>query len=392
MRLFSVKLASILLFILAANSQVAAQVETKIIDTGAGLATVTRFPDGGIMVYDTGHWNHDASTFRAFQEFIGESEIDLLIASHSDGDHIAATDELFNEYRVNRVIRTGYARTTDAWEEHNDAIVKAARRGLTHDINYAEVNLPHGTIYSFGEATVTVLSGFHEPPAAWGLRGSEFRNGNSVVVRVSYKGKAILFTGDAVGREEESSPDAPAIATERYLIDNNTGSRSIESDVMLVPHHGSDDAASKEFIRAVGARWAIFSAGHAHRHPKRVTAQRFTDLGYEPKCLLRTDLGDNEGGKEWSEGSTPGSDPVGDDSIEVTLPETGDVVVRYEGRATIDCAEVDMPEGTSAPTIVKKSRSGICHTPESRWYDKTKNFEKFQNVESCVASGGRRVR
>ncbi|MEX3007207.1 MBL fold metallo-hydrolase [Hoeflea sp. TYP-13] len=68
------------------------------------LATVTRFPDGSIMVYDTGHWDHNAKVFSEFLQFIGDSDVDLLIASHSDSDHIAATDELFNECRQSRSV------------------------------------------------------------------------------------------------------------------------------------------------------------------------------------------------------------------------------------------------------------------------------------------------
>lgn len=108
---------------------------TRVIDTGAGLATVTRFDDGRIMVYDTGHWNHDDELFAAFQDFIGDSDIDLLINSHSDSDHLAATDELFSAYRVHRVIRTGFARDTGTWGAHDQAIEEAASIGLTHDIN-----------------------------------------------------------------------------------------------------------------------------------------------------------------------------------------------------------------------------------------------------------------
>jgi len=111
------------------------------------------------------------------------------------------------------------------------------------------------------------LSGFHEPPAEWGLEGSEFLNAGSIVIRVSYQGHSILFTGDAVGREEGSANDEPAIATERFLIDNSAH-RPIQSEVLIAPHHGSDDANSTEFIQAVAPRWVIFPAGHRYEHPR----------------------------------------------------------------------------------------------------------------------------
>lgn len=136
-----------------------ANVNVRIFDTGAGLATVTKFSNGQIMVFDTGHWDHDPEIFSSFESFIGDVDIDLLILSHSDSDHIAATDELLQEYRVHRVIRTGLERTTNAWIDADTAINNNELVGLTHDINLAEFSLPHGTAYHFGDTTVTVLSG-----------------------------------------------------------------------------------------------------------------------------------------------------------------------------------------------------------------------------------------
>lgn len=38
---------------------------------------------------------------------------------------------------------------------------------------------------------------------------------------------------------------------------------------------------------------------------------------------------------------------------------------------------------------VKKSSSGLCHPPESSWYERTKNFTGFRSLEECLHSGGR---
>lgn len=40
-------------------------------------------------------------------------------------------------------------------------------------------------------------------------------------------------------------------------------------------------------------------------------------------------------------------------------------------------------------SVVKKSRSEICHPFDSVYYERTKQFESFQTLESCLASGGR---
>jgi hypothetical protein len=47
------------------------------------------------------------------------------------------------------------------------------------------------------------------------------------------------------------------------------------------------------------------------------------------------------------------------------------------------------PATERAQGIVKKSRSGICHDPSSRWYAQTANYTAFDSLEACLRSGGR---
>lgn len=45
--------------------------------------------------------------------------------------------------------------------------------------------------------------------------------------------------------------------------------------------------------------------------------------------------------------------------------------------------------GSLAAPVVKLSRSGICHSTESPWYGKTRNFTAFDSMEDCFGAGGR---
>jgi len=38
--------------------------------------------------------------------------------------------------------------------------------------------------------------------------------------------------------------------------------------------------------------------------------------------------------------------------------------------------------------LVKKSNSGLCHPPQSNWYERTKNYRAFDSLEACLGSGG----
>lgn len=48
-----------------------------------------------------------------------------------------------------------------------------------------------------------------------------------------------------------------------------------------------------------------------------------------------------------------------------------------------------VPLTAQAGSIVKKTGSGLCHPPQSSYYDRIKTFKTFANLDACLASGGR---
>ena len=43
---------------------------------------------------------------------------------------------------------------------------------------------------------------------------------------------------------------------------------------------------------------------------------------------------------------------------------------------------------TANATVIKMSNSGLCHPPQSSWYERTKNYQPFDSLEACLNSGG----
>lgn len=43
---------------------------------------------------------------------------------------------------------------------------------------------------------------------------------------------------------------------------------------------------------------------------------------------------------------------------------------------------------TANASVVKRSNSGLCHPPESGWYERTKAYQAYKSVEACLESGG----
>jgi competence protein ComEC len=65
--------------------------------------------------------------------------------------------------------------------------------------------------------------------------------------------------------------------------------RALQSQVLLVPHHGSRSSSTAQFIAAVAPSWAIVPVGYRSRfgHPNAEVLARYRAAGVQ---LLRTDL------------------------------------------------------------------------------------------------------
>ena len=328
-------LVFILLLPLPAATQ---EMRTRVIDTGAGHASITVIPGGYYMVYDTGHWQNARQVRDSILNLIPADEaIDLLVLSHSDADHVGATDEIFERRRVRTVLRTGLWRGTAAWREADHAIRHAAETGATAVFDLRDNQMEPGMGFQLGDATVTFLAGDDCPnhyddvlPGSGDCtERSKARNAGSIVLRLEYAGKSILFTGDAVGRDEDD-PDlhSKPIATEAELLSRQSRF-PIDSDVIIAPHHGADNASSTKFIRAVDPEWVIFPAGTIHRHPRQNTACRYLLQGVPLEQILRTDRGDSVRAGEWDHEATNEGDTVGDDDIDIIIGADGTVRAEY---------------------------------------------------------------
>ena len=298
----------------------------RVVDVGAGECCIIKLPGGRNIIYDAGLGD---TAMNAIEELIPHEEpIDLMVLSHTDADHIGAVDEICDVYDVKKIIHSSKHRTTITWGEAETAI--DGEPGV-EEWDLAETPIEPGTVVDVGSPGVTVklICGFNEPPAEWNLtETSELNNAGSIVMQIEYKTKSILFCGDAVGRHI-GSPESTCIAAEKFMVDN-AAQVPIESDVVIGPHHGADNGSSKQWIEAVDPTYVIFSAGHKYQHPRKLAAQRYLDYAANLKKILRTDFGDDEGGKEWPWArKNNNSDPIADDDVDVQIYKSGTLQVRY---------------------------------------------------------------
>lgn len=316
----------------------------RVIDVGHGNAAVARMPATGesgerdyqYLVYDTGRWEdwERLATLEAIGQVIPRSEvIDFMVLSHADMDHIGGAAAILGAYRVDKIVRAGKKATVfqsdvAIWEETD----KAIRAEGAEVLDLSEQDVPAGTRFQFGDTTLTVLSGFAVPPEEWGkLQPAHRRNAPTIVIRLEFASRSVLFTGDAIGcRHYEIDDCVEPIATEKYMLENSD-SVEIRSDVIVAPHNGSISSSSPEFVAGVAPEWVIFQSGSGiYELPRTATVERYIRAGVLPSRILRTDRGDHEGPKEWPQGRIEGcADVPFDDHIDIVITASGDLAVGY---------------------------------------------------------------
>jgi competence protein ComEC len=316
-----------------------------VVDVGAGLCTVIRLPDGRFILYDLGDMHRQGETvYDQIATLVPPgSPIEMLVLSHTDADHIGASQQVLERYRVKKIVHTGFDKTMVVGGNQTATLQRLyyALDNIGYPIdetnlNASNTNITPGTSFTFGAVRIVFLCGFGKPLDSWNLGASDYSkrvNGVSIMMRLEYAGKSILFGGDAVGRFDDE-PDDDLRATEHYLVNN--AAQWLDSDIVIAPHHGADNGSSSAFIRATSPEYVIFSAGHKHRHPRKATAERYLKAGVAADHIFRTDRGDDERreGKpddEWALGRIPGcDDPSGDDDVEIIISATGTKIVRYK--------------------------------------------------------------
>ncbi len=270
-------------------------VEVHIVDVGAGLGCIIRTPDDKYIIYDGGNGHHVHKYLRSI--YPTGNDIELVIASHTDSDHWEGFEPIARDYNIKNALITSYRPDglPTTVENGKKALEQEPGIYLRDLVDYPTA--PDSMIYDDHGLKLRFLSGFGDYDSLFGAKiqkdASKLRNAASIVIKLEYAGRSVLFTGDAVGLEEcedkqRCDCDYTCISTEKFLLD--TVSHLLESDVIIAPHHGARNASCPDFIEAVNADYAIFSAGNSHKHPHKLTAMNYQSYGGIPADqLLRTD-------------------------------------------------------------------------------------------------------
>jgi competence protein ComEC len=233
------------------------------LDVGQGDSCVLETASGKVCVIDTGgklQSSGDDMGRRVVVPYLrsrGVGQIDVLILTHPDIDHIGGAEAVLRQFPVaHLLLNTAQANTA------LEPLKKIAQeRGTT--LHYAQ---PGQWIDLHGGTELHLLA---PSPAL----KAEKDNNQSIAVRIVQGKTRLLLTGDAEAEEER---------------DMLKRGMPLQANLLKVGHHGSHTSTIPEFLRAVHPQVAILSAGKGNPfgHPHAEIVERLQKERIE---IFRTD-------------------------------------------------------------------------------------------------------
>lgn len=261
--IMAISLIGILLFCISFSYQIQVNASSLLkvyfIDVGQGSAILVQSNDKNTLI-DTG----DEKYYNKLDAFLSNNQInsiDQIVLTHNDPDHVGNVDRLIKTRKVGTVIQSKYgykknASTKDV-KELNEAVSKYHTK---------TVKVKKGNKIDFGCG----MKG--EVLSPW--RNYKKVNQTSLVIKMVYGKYSYLFTGDIYSSNEKE-------LIKKY---------NVKSTVLQIPHHGSYTSSSEQFLKKVGAKYAVISCGknNPYNHP-RPEAMRRIKKYISNKNLYRTD-------------------------------------------------------------------------------------------------------
>jgi len=215
-----------------------------LLDVGQGLATVVQTKNHS-LVFDTGAKYSDSfdmgkMVLLPFLHGVGLETLDVLIVSHADNDHIGGANSVLENIDVKQI----YTSVPEKFASHKPIKCKAGQQ------------------WQWDGVLFQMLSP---------IKYNSFGNNNSCVLKISSQHGSILLTGDI-----EASAEKNLV---KYT------KKSLASDILIAPHHGSKTSSTVAFLKQVNPDWVLIPSGYKNRFkfPHAPVLQRYQQLGIKWK-------------------------------------------------------------------------------------------------------------
>jgi len=191
-----------------------------------------------------------------------DRQIEIMIATHPDQDHIGGLVSVLKAYDVQTVLNSAAQSDSQTYQAFREGISNEGAEEF-HPARETKIKLPN-------DVEVEILYPFPD------RNSFSDSNAGSIVAQLKFGENKFLFTGDLPSEQENE------------LI--NTGA-NMDIDILKVAHHGSKYSTSEEFLNAASPEEAVISVGNnSYGHPAREVLDRLMKHGVK---IFRTDeMGD----------------------------------------------------------------------------------------------------
>lgn len=209
-----------------------------VLDVGQGLSVVVQ-TSHHVLVYDAGPkfgkgFDAGKRVVVPYLEYNGIKQVDALIISHGDNDHIGGAASILAMQRVSHIY-------TSVPDRIPSPVTETCRAGQQWEWDKVHFSMIYPEVNQLGRV-----------------------NDSSCVLRMDIGEHAVLLPGDIEH------------FAERQLLAERP--EQLRADVLVAPHHGSKTSGEAAFISAVYPRYVIYSTGYHNRyhfpHPSVVKAYR----------------------------------------------------------------------------------------------------------------------
>lgn len=241
------------------------------LDIGQGDSIYIDAPSGRQVLIDGGP---NAAVLRTLAEVSPwwDRSIDLMVATHPDGDHIGGLIDVLARYKVSTILISSVEGGTKTWDTLSRAMsdekasVIVAKRGQIIDMG--------------GEVYLEILSPDRDVP-------NVDTNLGCVVARLVYGTTSFMLSCDAPQAIEnylvalDGSTSLTTSGSTSFDDAQNksltTGGSGLKSTVLKAGHHGSKTSSSPFFVGFVDPAFVVFSRGcdNKYGHPNQETIDTF---------------------------------------------------------------------------------------------------------------------
>ena len=277
------------------------ELQVHFINVGQGDCILILFPDGKDMLIDSANFNNDGeireATLDYLDTYVTDGQLDYLMLTHGDSDHVYFVDEVLESYDVDTIYMP-FIKAEPNNEDLATAVNNLPKDKL--DMFTDKDTLPTNVYAEFFIAALSEPDAIIKPNIGefsietetyrldfycyseedWensNLNSAEKKNAILPIGVLEYNGKRIVLTGDS---NEINEP--------KFI--EKVGGTIYDCDVLKVGHHGSETSSTTEFLDFIKCEYAVIScnaSGNTFEHPRQATLDRFEERNM---AVYRTDL------------------------------------------------------------------------------------------------------